>query len=82
MCEKWTNVAKMLGTFIQRTTPATALISKLGERQLGPLDVREVLRTLEDGGDWTMTEQAPSRKSAQSKMDAEQADCFRRHDCE
>lgn len=84
ICEKWTNGDEVLDTFIQVTTPANALISKitdrmpailrdedwatwLGEREGGPPDVKAVLRTFEVGGNWTMTEQGPSRKANASK---------------
>lgn len=32
ICEKWTNGAETLDTFIQVTTPANALISKITDR--------------------------------------------------
>ncbi|MBS0250253.1 MAG: SOS response-associated peptidase family protein [Proteobacteria bacterium] len=93
ICEKWTNGDETLDTFIQVTTPANALISKitdrmpailqpedweawLGEKQGGPADVKSVLRTFEDGGGWTMTEQAPTRKASKSKKDDGQAGLF------
>ncbi len=41
----------------------------LGEREGGPADVKTVLRTYEDGGGWTMTEQAPTRRSKAQKPD-------------
>jgi putative SOS response-associated peptidase YedK len=80
ICEKWTNGADALDTFIQVTTPANALISKitdrmpailpqedwatwLGETDTSLVDVKSVLRIYEDHGSWTMTEQAPSRKT-------------------
>lgn len=92
ICEKWTNGEENLDTFIQVTTPANLLISKitdrmpailrpedwevwLGERQGGPEDVKMVLRTFHDGGNWTMTEQAPTRK-AKSKNGEGQAGLF------
>lgn len=79
ICEKWTNGDETLNSFIQVTTPANALISKitdrmpailqpedwevwLGERQGGPADIKAVLRTFEDDGGWTMSEQAPAKK--------------------
>jgi putative SOS response-associated peptidase YedK len=80
ICEKWTNGAETLDTFIQVTTPANALISRitdrmpailrpedwatwLGETDASPAGVKAVLRTFEDGGNWTMTEQEPARKA-------------------
>jgi putative SOS response-associated peptidase YedK len=86
ICEKWTNGAETLDTFIQVTTLANALISTitdrmpailqpedwatwLGEREGGSADVKTVLRTYEDGGGWTMTEQAPTRRSKAQKPD-------------
>lgn len=47
----------------------------LGERQGGPEDVKMVLRTFHDGGNWTLTEQAPTGK-AKSKNGEGQAGCF------
>ncbi len=95
ICEKWTNGSEELDTFIQVTTPANALISKitdrmpailqpedwatwLGEREGGLADVKAVLRTYEDGGNWTMTEQEPTRKAkpVKPKKDAGQAGLF------
>lgn len=85
ICEKWTNGDETLDTFIQMTTPANALISKitdrmpailqpedratwLGERQGGPSDVKMVLRTFDDGGNWTMAEQGPEKKAQLRRM--------------
>jgi putative SOS response-associated peptidase YedK len=79
ICEKWTNGAETLDTFIQVTVPANELISKitdrmpailypddwatwLGETSVSLTDVKAVLRTFEDEGNWTMTEQEASRK--------------------
>lgn len=79
ICEEWRNGTESLQTFIQVTTPANLLISRitdrmpailneedwplwLGETSAGPADVKAVLRTFEDDGNWTMTEQEPSRK--------------------
>ena len=39
----------------------------LGETEAQPDEVKAVLRTFEDGGNWTMTEQAPSRPPRQPK---------------
>lgn len=91
ICEKWTNGDEALDTFIQVTTSANALISKitdrmpailrpedwevwLGEREGGPADVKMVLRTFEDGGNWTMTEQAHTKKAKTAKKDEGQSD--------
>jgi putative SOS response-associated peptidase YedK len=80
ICEKWTNGVDTLDTFIQVTTPANGLISRitdrmpailppedwapwLGETDASPADVKAVLRTVEDGGNWTMAEQAPARNA-------------------
>jgi hypothetical protein len=88
ICEKWANGTEPLDTFIQVTTPANALISRITDRMPAILqpedwatwlgktdaslaDVKSVLRTFEDGGGWTMSEQAPTRKTepAKSKKD-------------
>ena len=86
ICEKWTNGVDALDTFIQVTTPANALISRITDRMPAILqpedwatwlgrddgstaDVKVVLRTFEDGGNWTMTEQVPSRKTRPPKAD-------------
>jgi len=78
ICEEWNNGTETLQTFIQVTTPANTLISRitdrmpailpretwpiwLGETNATPGEVKAVLQTFEDGGSWTMTEQAPSR---------------------
>lgn len=67
----------MRQTFVQVTTPANALISRitgrmpailprkvwptwLGETDASLDDVKALLQTYQDGGDWTMTEQAPT----------------------
>jgi putative SOS response-associated peptidase YedK len=79
ICEDWENGAETLHTFIQVTTAANALISRITDRMpailreedwslwLGESDaplaeVKAVLRTFEDGGNWVMTEQELSRK--------------------
>jgi putative SOS response-associated peptidase YedK len=84
ICEKWTNGDETLDTFIQVTTPANALISKitdrmpailrpedwevwLGEREGGPADVKMALRTFDDDGNWTMTEQASQKKASKPR---------------
>lgn len=84
--ERWVNGAEVLDTFVQVTTPANTLISRITDRMpailpreawslwLGetwaPLEeVKALLQTFEDGGTWTMTEQArpkrPSKPQAQ-----------------
>lgn len=40
----------------------------LGEREGGPADVKMVLRTFEDGGNWTMTEQETNRQKKDSSQ--------------
>jgi hypothetical protein len=40
----------------------------LGERKCGPADVKAVLRTFEDGGNWAMTEQEPTRRTKPAKL--------------
>lgn len=89
ICEEWCNGPETLHTFVQVTTPANALISRitdrmpailprevwsiwLGETVAAPEDVKAVLRTYEDGGSWTMTEQTPSRPPKASKQKAQQ----------
>jgi putative SOS response-associated peptidase YedK len=86
ICEKWTNGAEALDTFIQVTTPANTLISRitdrmpailqlddwatwLGETDAARADVKAILRTFEDGGNWTMTEQEPTRKKKSPEAD-------------
>lgn len=77
ICEKWTNGTEALETFVQVTTPANALISRitdrmpailpretwpvwLGETWAPPQEIKALLETHEDNGNWTMTEQ-PAR---------------------
>ena len=84
ICEEWHNGAETLETFVQVTTPANALISRitdrmpailpretwptwLGETDASRADVKELLRTYEDGGNWTMTEQASSKPPRQAR---------------
>jgi putative SOS response-associated peptidase YedK len=74
ICEEWTNGTQSLQTFVQVTTPANPLISRITDRMpavlprdtwptwLGetdtPLsDVKGLLQTFDDGGNWTMAEQ-------------------------
>lgn len=76
--EEWHNGTETLETFVQVTTPANALISRitdrmpailpreawptwLGETEASPAEVKALLQTFEDGGNWAMTEQAPRR---------------------
>lgn len=78
ICEEWHNGAETLWTFVQVTTPANTLISRITDRMPAILlretwpvwlgetgasldEVKAVLCTYEDGGNWMMTEQAPSR---------------------
>jgi putative SOS response-associated peptidase YedK len=78
ICEEWHNGTEILQTFVQVTTPANALISRitdrmpailpretwatwLGETDAPLTDVRALLQTFEDGGNWVMTEQEPKR---------------------
>ncbi len=84
ICEEWTNGAERLWTFVQATTPANTLISRitdrmpailprdawplwLGEADAPLADVKSLLRTFDDGGTWTMTEQAPTRSARPPK---------------
>lgn len=84
ICEKWNNGAEVLETFIQVTTPANDLISRitdrmpailpretwpawLGETEASLSDVKALLRTFEDGGNWTMTEQPSNRRPRASR---------------
>jgi putative SOS response-associated peptidase YedK len=84
ICEQWNNGSESLETFIQVTTPANALISRitdrmpailprdswaawLGETGASLADVKALLRTFDDGGSWTMTEQAPAKASRAPK---------------
>lgn len=76
--EAWRNGAETLLTFVQVTTPANTLISRitdrmpailpreswplwLGERSAPPAEVKALLQTYEDGGNWVMTEQASGK---------------------
>jgi hypothetical protein len=47
----------------------------LGEAQASILEVKELLRTYEDGGNWTMEPQEPSRAARPPKTGA-QGDLF------
>ena len=84
ICEQWNNGSESLETFIQVTTPANALISRitdrmpailprdswaawLGETGASLADVKALLRTFDDGGNWTMTEQASAKPSRAPK---------------
>lgn len=92
ICEEWVNGAERLDTFVQVTTPANALISRitdrmpailpreawgpwLGETGASPAELKALLATYEDGGTWTMTEQAPTRRP-KSSAPARQQDLF------
>lgn len=76
--EEWHNGTETLETFVQVTTPANTLISRITDRMpailpreawatwLGETDaplaeVKALLRTFDDGGNWVMTEQASTR---------------------
>lgn len=76
--EEWQDGTETLETFVQVTTPANALISRITDRMpailpretwatwLGESDaaltqVKELLQTFEDGGNWVMTEQVSRR---------------------
>ena len=78
ICEEWRNGEETLQTFVQVTTPANTLISRitdrmpailpreawatwLGETDAPLADVKALLQTYEDGGNWIMTEQASSK---------------------
>jgi putative SOS response-associated peptidase YedK len=71
ICEEWRNGTETLENFVQVTTPANALISRitdrmpailpsetwptwLGETDASPAEVKALLRTFEDGGNWVM----------------------------
>jgi putative SOS response-associated peptidase YedK len=79
ICEEWHNASETLETFVQVTTPANMLISRitdrmpailpreawpmwLGETDASQAEVKALLQMFEDGGTWTMTEQASSKK--------------------
>lgn len=93
ICEKWTNGVETLDSFIQVTTPANPLISKITDRMPAILqpedwatwlgetdallaDLKMVLRTFEDGGNWTMTEQAATARKAKPKKGEGQTGLF------
>ena len=76
--EEWHNGTETLETFVQVTTPANTLISRITDRMpailpceawaawLGETDaplkeVKALLQTFDDGGNWVMTEQASKR---------------------
>ena len=84
ICEEWHNGAETLQTFVQVTTPANALISRitdrmpailprdtwatwLGETDASLVEVKALLQTFEDGGNWTMTEQPSNRRPPRYK---------------
>ncbi|MBI1359071.1 MAG: hypothetical protein GC155_02180 [Alphaproteobacteria bacterium] len=81
--EEWINDLggkdEQLLTFVQVTTPASALISKitdrmpailppadwpkwLGEIPASPGEVKALLKTFDDGGNWEMSEQATAKR--------------------
>lgn len=93
ICEEWHHGAETHQTFIQVTTPANTLISRitdrmpailpretwptwLGTTDASPEEVKALLRTHEDGGTWTMTEQAYSRRSSRPAKEKAQQDLF------
>lgn len=84
IAEEWRNGHEVLQTFVQVTTPANMLISRITDRmpailpretwpvRLGetdaPLgDVKALLQTYEDGGNWTMTEQEANKRARPPK---------------
>lgn len=89
--EEWRNGEASLLTFVQVTTPASALIAPvtdrmpailrpedwatwLGETDASPAEVKALLRTFEDEGEWTIAPQpAPARTPRQPPP---QADLF------
>jgi putative SOS response-associated peptidase YedK len=83
--EEWYNGTETLNTFVQVTTPANTLISRitdrmpailpretwarwLGETDAPLADVKALLLTFEDSGNWTMTEQVPTRPLRATKI--------------
>jgi putative SOS response-associated peptidase YedK len=92
ICEVWRNGAETLQTFVQVTTPANTLISRitdrmpavlpretwatwLGEMDASPAEVKDLLRTYEDGGNWMMMEQV-SNRSPRTRRPNPQQDLF------
>ncbi len=90
ICEEWRNGPETLWTFVQVTTQANTLISRitdrmpailprdawpvwLGETNATPDEVKAVLQIYEDGGNWSMTEQAPSRPPRAPKQPKQKA---------
>jgi putative SOS response-associated peptidase YedK len=93
ICEQWNNGTETLQTFVQVTTPANALVSRitdrmpailprdtwaawLGETAVPLTEVKALLRTFEDGGNWTLTEQEPKspvKISKPPKTDTQQS---------
>jgi putative SOS response-associated peptidase YedK len=88
ICERWQNGAETLDTFVQVTTPANSLISRITDRMpavlpremwpqwLGEIEsplaeVKAVLRTFDDAGTWTMTEQPTKARAAKRKSSPE-----------
>jgi putative SOS response-associated peptidase YedK len=90
ICEKWTNGSETLDTFVQVTTAANALISRITDRMpaiLPPEDwatwlgethatLSEVKATLtfEDRGSWAMTEQVSNQPRKRKPTAITQAD--------
>jgi len=88
ICERWQNGPETHDTFVQVTTPANALISRITDRMpailpretwplwLGEIDsplaeVKELLRTFDDAGAWTMSEQPTKARPAKRKSSPE-----------
>ncbi|MFM9850155.1 MAG: SOS response-associated peptidase family protein [Hyphomicrobiaceae bacterium] len=84
VCEEWSNGAEVLQTFVQVTTLANVLISRITDRMPAILphetwpawlgetdallgDVKALLQTYEDGGNWTMTEQEANKRQRPPK---------------
>ena len=70
LCEKTTPANQLISRITDRM-PAIQLpedcATWLGEADASLMGVRGVLRTFEDAGNWTMSEQEPSRKTKASK---------------
>ncbi len=90
ICEAWHNGPQTLPTFVQVTTAANKLISRitdrmpailpreawamwLGETGAAPGEVKAVLQIFDDGGKWSMDEQAkPARASRPANATGQQ----------
>jgi putative SOS response-associated peptidase YedK len=88
VCERWQNGPEALDTFVQVTTPANALISRITDRMpailpreawplwLGEIeaplaDVKATLRSFDDAGTWTMSEQPAKARPTKRKASPE-----------